>query len=98
MVAGSGNDVLENSLSMERCTCLILWERQRPIRPEWVRSSFRSLPAQRSATVARDDRRGRMADNYAEAAGVPEPFTILLGSLGLLGLFSAVRRGHRRRM
>lgn len=39
----------------------------------------------------------RMADNYTEAAGVPEPSTILSGSLVLLGLLSVARRGHRSR-
>jgi hypothetical protein len=34
----------------------------------------------------------RMADNYPEAAGVPEPSTLALSSLGVLGLISAVRR------
>jgi hypothetical protein len=37
----------------------------------------------------------RIADNLAEAAGVPEPSTILLSGLALLGLIPAVRRGHR---
>jgi hypothetical protein len=34
----------------------------------------------------------RMATTYAEAAGVPEPSTLVLGSLAALGLISAVRR------
>jgi hypothetical protein len=34
----------------------------------------------------------RMADNFAEAANVPEPSTILLGSLALVGVISTRRR------
>jgi hypothetical protein len=37
----------------------------------------------------------RMADNYAEAAGVPEPSTLVLGSLAVLGFLSAARRSRR---
>ena len=40
----------------------------------------------------------RMADNYNEAAGVPEPSTILLGCLALLGFSSKIRSGHRRQV
>jgi hypothetical protein len=37
----------------------------------------------------------RIADNYAQAAGVPEPSALVLGSFAALGLFSAVRLGRR---
>jgi hypothetical protein len=36
----------------------------------------------------------RMADNFAQAAGVPEPSTLVLGCLSAVGLISIVRRNR----
>jgi hypothetical protein len=95
MVAGAGNDTLEVFVNGSPYLVNLIGGGSDPTGiGSLVISQFGSpVSGNVGATIGGV----RMADNFAEAAGVPEPSTLMLTGLSLIGLLTWPRRGRNRR-